>query len=144
MKNYRKFRLHPVKRAKEYYQVCIFNNRLSMRLFAKQILNDKNHMHSEASTHSFRAYKMVDGQKVISPMIGAMLFYKGGFGHGVVAHEMAHAVNYLFLKQKIDFSIGKKHDDNWKECDETYATILGYMVNQFWKKLGDNVGKERY
>ena len=143
MKNYKKFKLQVVKGKKEYYQVFIFNDRMNMRLFSMELLKRLRVDKMEAATHSFKAHRTVNDKEVESDMIGAILFYKGGFGHGVVAHEIAHAVNYYFMRKKISFNLGKTNDA-WVQGDETYATILGYMVNRFWKKLGGKVGKERY
>ncbi|MEK7112507.1 MAG: hypothetical protein AAB875_04215 [Patescibacteria group bacterium] len=143
MKNYKKFKLQVVKGKKEYYQVFIFNDRMNMRLFSMELLKRLKVDKMEAATHSFKAYRTVDDKEVESDMIGAILFYKGGFGHGVVSHEIAHAVNYYFLRKKIGFNLAKANDA-WVGADETYATILGYMVNQFWKKHNGKVGKERY
>lgn len=142
-KNYTKFRLHVGRGKKEYYQVFIFNNKELMGSFSKQIIHKPVVDNVEASTYSFNAHKRVKGRDVRSNMIGAILLYKGGFGHGVVAHEIAHAMNYYYLKHGLDFKM-HKHDDKWVEYDETYATMLGYMVNQFWKKYNGKIYKERY
>lgn len=145
--NFTKFKIFPVKGEKEYYSVLIFNDRTSMRLFSAQ-LNKGKMFKMEAATHSFKASKMVKGKKVNVPIIGAMLFYREGFGNGVVSHEMAHAVNYYFLRNGIKFNIGGKKNEDWSDCDEMYAWALGYMVNQFWKKYNKSIGKknlnERY
>lgn len=140
----KKFRLNVKKGEKKYYQVFIFDNRLDMKLASKELLHSHNVSNLQAATHSFDAYRIINGEKKESNMIGIIMFYKNGFGHGVVTHEMAHAVNYYFLRNKVKFNIGGKHNDNWVEGDEAYAEILGYMVNQFWKKLGGKPGKERY
>lgn len=135
-KDYKKFRVYVVKGAKPYYDVYIFNNRQSMRLFSKNLFNNGSNAYSrqEAATHSFDAYKTVNGKEELAPVIGAILFHKDNFGPGIVSHEIAHAVNYFFLKQKIRFDLGNKKDKGWQGNDEVYATILGYMVNQFWEK----------
>lgn len=142
-KNYTKFRLYVVRGDKRYYAVYIFNDRLSMRLFSRQIMNGSNYKF-EAATHSFKAYRIVNGKEKESNMIGAILLYKGGFGVGVVAHELAHAMNYYFAKMKLKFNVGGKVNKDWKELDELYAWCLGYMNNQFWKKYYKKPQKERY
>lgn len=147
-KNYRSFRIKIDRKCREYYVAMIFDSRDEMRRFAKDTLKDKTSLRQEASTHSFVSYKMVNGKEVTSPIIGALLFYNGGFGPGTVAHEMAHAVNYLFLRNKEDFNVGSVYNENWRKNDEAYATILGYTVNQFWKQYCKKFNKpnlyERY
>ena len=142
-KNYKKFKIFPVKRDKAFYTVYVFDDRASMRLFSNQLMGGSNHKF-EAATHSYKSVNIVKGKKIPSETLGSMVFYKGGFGIGVVSHEMAHAVNYFFERRKIKFNLGGKVNEDWKWWDEVYAWSLGYMNNQFWKKYAVKPGKERY
>ena len=140
----KKFKIFPVKGEKEFYTVYIFNNRFDMRSFSNELHGKISSSRFQAVTHSYDAYNMINGKKVPSKNIGSILFYEGGFGHGIVSHEIAHAINYFFLKRKLPFNLGSKHNLNWAIYDETYATMLGYMVNQFWKKYNGKIHKEIY
>lgn len=152
-KQYTKFKIYPVKGEKEFYYVMIFKDRFTMRVTSMNMYGDPTrdviNTRAEAVTHSFynAERRDKDGNWVKSDCIGALMFYEGGFGHGVVSHEIAHATNYAFLRRKIPFNLAK-YSKNWKEIDEVYATILGYMTNQFWKKYNKSKGKktlkERY
>jgi len=135
--------VYPVKGSKEYYNILIFKNRKYMESFSKEILNSNVSYKYDAATHSYQSYKLVKGEKIQQPNIGCIIFYEGGFGYGIVSHEIAHAINYLFLRYKIKFDIGGKRDKNWIEKDEAYAMSLGYMVKQFWDKYNKTVGKKK-
>lgn len=135
-KNYKKFKLHPIKGDKSFYTVYIFDDRATMRLFSAQIFTNGSNHKFEAVTHSYTAQD--------SDTIGSILFYKGGFGIGVASHELAHAVNYFFMRKKLKFNMGGNVDEKWKHYDELYAWSLGYVNNQFWKKCGVKPSKERY
>ena len=143
-KNYTKFKIFPKKYDKFYYDVCIFKDKVSMRKFSTELFPAMGKHRFEAATHSFKAYKTVKGKEQLSDMIGTVLFYKGGFGVGVVAHEIAHAANYYFVNRGDGISMVDKTDKDWLTNDENYALCIGYMNNQFWKKCGFKPGKERY
>lgn len=149
-KNYIKFKIFPVRGKKMFYYVMVFNDRLSMRMMSMNLHGPNTgglSYRAEAITHSFHSKTKKNGKWVKSDCVGVVMFYKGGFGYGVVAHEMAHAVNYMFLNNKINFNF-KKWTEDWKENDEMYATVLGYLNNQFWKKYNKAIKKpnlfERY
>ena len=48
------------------------------------------------------------------------------------------------MRKRLNFKLGSKVNKNWFTYDEMYAMMLGYMVNQFWKKYNIKPGKERY
>lgn len=47
--------------------------------------------------------------------------------HGVVAHEVFHAVAYCLHRCGLTFKINKS--------DEAYAYLMSYIIEQFYKKL---------
>lgn len=145
-KPFKKFKLTIGRHSKQYYNVYIFKSRALMREFSAGLLNRVDVVGMEAATHSYTSYKIVNGKKTVTDNVGCILFYKGGFGPGVVAHEMTHAINYRFLRNKVKFNLGGMNVSfkTWQEYDEAHAMMVGYMVNKFWKKCGVKQWKERY
>lgn len=144
----KKFKIYPMRDNKEYYEVCIFDTRKEMQQFSGNVTGMKQmHRNHEAMTISidvFRVNKKKKTEKKLD-MIGMLMFYRGGFGAGIVSHEIAHAMNYYFNRHEIPFDLGKDRvTKKWKQWDEAYAWCLGFMVNQFWKeyhKIFPTIGK---
>lgn len=137
-----KFKVYPDPAGKEYYDVCIFNSRKEMQDFSGSVTGMKQmHRNHEAMTISVDVYRVnkKKGTEKKLDMVGMLMFYKGGFGAGIVSHEIAHAMNYYFNRHKIDFDLGTDRiSKKWKKWDEAYAWCLGSMVNQFWKEYYKN------
>ena len=119
-------------RSSRYYLIRIFRTREAMVQFAKQ-----HPVYADRASGSFffraicTAFTRIRVDKKVHPNIGHMLFYTGGFGAGVVAHEMTHATVY-WMQRHTRMSFAKLPD--CKRTDERFAYVLGSMVNQFWRK----------
>jgi len=135
-----KFKIYPEKKNKQYYSVIIFDNRADMIKYSCVLTKRPSHPF-EAVAHSYWAYYKRNKKYKLSKQIGSILFYKNGFGAGILAHEMAHATTYYFNRKKLKFQIGNliRPSKKWVSFDEAYAMILGNMINQFMMKYNGKV-----
>lgn len=120
-----KFKINVGKKVKDYYSVIVFSTKKEMEKFF-----DVGKF--EAITNSFTLATMKDGKVSRLPLCGVIAFYEDNVTPWAVSHEMTHALNHYWKNKEIKFNLGEVSKD-WFEKDEMYATILGYMVEEFYK-----------
>lgn len=61
--------------------------------------------------------------------VGQILLWLGGFGAGILSHEMTHAALYWVMRRRRSI---RKTD---KRADELLAWTQGWLVTQFWRNF---------
>jgi hypothetical protein len=125
------FRVYCDAQHRRYYNVFIFATKeLMYAHFAKTNAHTQwrdgrfdMKMNFEAIAQFWRRLK-----KRTPENIGQILFYAGGFGGGVVSHEMTHATIYWAEYVKMDLA----KLPTSKRIDERFAWAQGFLVSQFW------------
>ena len=125
-----RFNINIGKGVKDYYSVSIFSEKREMIQFFKGmgVIGD-----FESITHSFTLAKMKGEIIKELPLCGLLAFYEGGITPAVVSHEISHALNHYWKNKGLDFNLGKV-DKKWFDNDEMYATVQGYMVDEFFRQ----------
>jgi hypothetical protein len=136
-----KFNIKPERGRRGYYRVIVFKSRPDMLKWWR-VHGDPNmrFFQFEALTFSYEAKRKHKGRWKKLDRIGDIIFYKGGFGSGVVSHEMAHAAIYHARTQKWKFKFNGGGED-WHREHEKYAYIVGSLAHQFWDKYQKTTGK---
>lgn len=138
MKDSLMFRVYPeLAKSKRYYLVRIFRTKELMYAFAKQsphyeLPNSRGfklRFDFEAICTAFDRLERKGGRWKRHHNIGHILFYTGGFGAGVVAHEITHATVY-WAARHTRLNLARLRSD--QNTDERFADVLGSMVAQFW------------
>ncbi len=105
---------------RHFYEVGIFQTRREMRreadIVASQVGLRQDNARTEAVTTSWREF---DGHRRLR-RTGAILFYIGNVGSGIVSHEMTHAMFHWARY-------------NRRATEEKRAWVQGDLVRQFWK-----------
>lgn len=130
------FNIKPDPKKSDFYRVIVFDKQKDMvDHYVKTSYGIPKHG-VEAATIQFKSVHEVSktGKKKLIPMLGDIVFYKKKLGTGVVAHEMDHAATFYFNSKKIKFHVHDKSQKGWHNKNEQHAWIVGYLVNQFWKK----------
>lgn len=122
----KRFNISVGKNVEDYYSVVIFKTKKQMEQFFGV-------GKCEAITNSFTIATMKNGEISKLPISGVIGFYEDKITPATVSHEMIHALNHYWKNKKVKFNLGKVNKD-WFEKDELYATVLGYMVNEFWRQ----------
>lgn len=118
----------------DYYTAIVFKEWRDMIDHYAMRTGKPRLMNIEASTLSaHKSYIKRKGKKILSKCVGEILFY-GKVGHGVVSHEVDHAATFYFARKKWEFSLHKRGSKKYDDMNERHAYIVGYMVEQFWKK----------
>lgn len=116
---------------KHYYHVCIFDSKKEMwSTGAKLSSHDKDKGGYGALTIPTWREKFVDGQKVLAPKIGNVLFYKDCLGSECISHEAVHmATSYLRITGQLKLS------DEIDEDEEKLAYCIGACTRQIVDNL---------
>jgi hypothetical protein len=116
------FKIRAAKGQKEYWVVRVHNNWVKLFLAFYKMSGVPENFLAVCIRNKKGKNKM-----------GEIMFTKKHATPEIVSHELAHAANYYMelKKKKIVFDT---KDDGWKENDEMYATMVGDMVGQFWRK----------
>lgn len=97
-------KIKPEKGDKRWFRCRVFKTRHEMLAYGMQIGVVQQVGIFDAVTSSYKAFRKVKGKWKRMDMIGDILFYEGGFGAGVVAHEMAHATVQYFKMRRLKYT----------------------------------------
>lgn len=124
------FKLNVGKGNPDYYIVNIFNSASELHGFFDMGEN------YEAITHTYELFITGGKQSKRLANVGSIGFYKGNISPKAVSHEMVHAANHYWKNQRRDWNLGKS-DKSWALEDELHASLVGYLVEQFYNKYNN-------
>lgn len=81
----------------------------------------------DGDPHLFHMVNGCHARTVHNPFGGqTVIRFESEPDHGIVAHEIFHAVNYVLTRVGITLS---------QDSDEAYAYLLHYVVSQYYEKV---------
>ncbi len=122
-----------------YYRILIFPSKDAMYAYERMLYSTttrrgfkkrgpvrvRGTFNFTAITHRYDGYRRRAGKWRRSLNLGQILFHDGGYGAGIVAHEMSHAALY-------SFNGWRRRSPN--RLDEALAWRIGFMVSEFWRE----------
>jgi|GEM_PF-4621115 len=117
-----------------YYNVHIFDTRENMRNFSNTIRKEEypDKIYEAKVIPYWRVKELPDGDYIVAPKVGDVLFHQKRLEVRIVSHECVHmATSFLRILNNYDLKLRSQIDEN----EENLAYTIGNCCDQIYKKI---------